>query len=380
MEEETDRMKADNLKSIIAVIFIMTALTAGSCSNRAGNAVKTSTESTGKASADLPASLIKMKSPAENDEFRLNDQVKISLEPAADEGILDSVRVSFDGKQVALLKSAPWECTVTGDFTGTTGRKPVKAVAYTAGKTQSVTRFVLIYSDSAPKRLGFRLISTYPHDPGAFTQGLFFHDGVLYEGTGQETGSTLRTAELETGRVIRQHTLDPSLFGEGITLFKDRIFQVTWQNKVGFVYNRSDFKQINKIYYQGEGWGLTTIGDKIVRSDGSNILYFHEPEMFDAVSRLEVYDNEKKVDQLNELEYINGEIWANIWMTDLIARIDPLTGKVNSYVDLTRLFPEAKRREVNADVLNGIAWDHLSGRIFVTGKRWPALYEIEVIE
>lgn len=380
MEEETDRMKAENLKSIITVIFIVTALMAGSCSNRAGNAVKTSTESKGKASTDLPASLIMMKAPAENEECRLNTEVRISLEPVADAGTLDSVRITFDGKQVAVLLSAPWECIVPGDFTGMTGRKPVKAVAYTSGTTQSVTRFVIIYSDSAPKRFSYKLVNSYPHDPGAFTQGLFFHDGILYEGTGQETGSTLRTAELETGRVIRQHTLDPSLFGEGITLYNDRIFQVTWQNKVGFVYNRSDFRQINKIYYQGEGWGLTTIGDRIVRSDGTNILYFHEPEMFDAVSRLEVYDNEKKVDQLNELEYINGEIWANIWMTDLIARIDPLTGKVNSYVDLSRLFPEAKRREVNADVLNGIAWDKLTGRIFVTGKRWPGLYEIKVIE
>ena len=380
MEEETDRMKAENLKSIITVIFIVTALMAGSCSNRAGNAVKTSTESKGKASTDLPASLIMMKAPAENEECRLNTEVRISLEPVADAGTLDSVRITFDGKQVAVLLSAPWECIVPGDFTGMTGRKPVKAVAYTSGTTQSVTRFVIIYSDSAPKRFSYKLVNSYPHDPGAFTQGLFFHDGIIYEGTGQENGSTLRTAELETGRVIRQHTLDPSLFGEGITLYNDRIFQVTWQNKVGFVYNRSDFRQINKIYYQGEGWGLTTIGDRIVRSDGTNILYFHEPEMFDAVSRLEVYDNEKKVDQLNELEYINGEIWANIWMTDLIARIDPLTGKVNSYVDLSRLFPEAKRREVNADVLNGIAWDKLTGRIFVTGKRWPGLYEIEVIE
>lgn len=373
-------MKADNLKAITTVIFLVTALLTGACSSRAGNAVKTSTESKGNTNQDIPARLIKMTAPAENEEYKLNAQVKISLEPEADAGVLDSVRVSFDGKQVAILKSAPWECTVTGDFTGQTGRKPVKAVAYTTDKTQSVTRFVILYSDSAPKRFGYRLVNTYPHDPGAFTQGLFYHDGVLYEGTGQETGSTLRTAELETGRVIRQHTLDPSLFGEGITLYNDRIFQVTWQNKVGFVYGLSDFKLINKIYFQGEGWGLTTIGDRIVRSDGSNILYFHEPEMFDAVSRLEVYDNEKKVDQLNELEYINGEIWANIWMTDLIARIDPKTGKVNSYVDLSRLYPEAKRREVNADVLNGIAWDQLTGRIFVTGKRWPNLYEIEVIE
>ena len=150
----------------------------------------------------------------------------------------------------------------------------------------------------------------------AFTQGLIYDNGALLEGTGQETGSTLREVELETGKVIRQHNLDASLFGEGITLYHDRIYQVTWQNKVGFVYDKSDFKLINKIYYSSEGWGLTTVNDKIVMSDGTNVLYFYEPEMFTVVSKIEVYDNEKKVDKLNELEYINGEIWANIWMTD----------------------------------------------------------------
>lgn len=373
-------MKADTLKSILSIVLTAAALVAGSCSNRAGNAVKSVTDIKAKNNQELPAGLIRMNSPAENAAFKLNDLVKISLEPEADAGPPDSVKVFYDGKQVSVLESAPWECTVTGDFTGTTGRKPVKAVAYTTGLTQSVTRFIIIYSNSAPKRLGYRLVRTYPHDPGAFTQGLFFHEGIMYEGTGQESGSTLRTVELESGKVIRQHNLDASLFGEGITLYGDRIFQVTWQNKVGFVYGLSDFRLINKIYYQGEGWGLTTMDDRIVRSDGTNILYFHEPDMFDALSRLEVYDNEKKVDQLNELEYINGEIWANIWMTDLIARIDPKSGRVNSYVDLSRLFPEAKRQEVNADVLNGIAWDKTKGRIFVTGKRWPNLYEIEVTE
>lgn len=373
-------MKADTLKSTIAVLLAATALLAGSCSNRAGNAVKSATDTKTKNNQELPASLIRIKLPAENAGYRLNEPVKISLEPEKDAGTPDSVKVFFDGKQVAVLVSAPWEFTVTGDLTGMTGRKPVKAVAYTTDKTQSVTRFVVIYSNSAPKRLAYRLVRTYPHDPGAFTQGLFFHEGILYEGTGQESGSTLRAVEPETGRVIRQHNLDPSLFGEGITLYDDRIFQVTWQNKVGFVYGKSDFRLINKIYYQGEGWGLATIGDRIVRSDGTNVLYFHEPKMFDAVSRLEVYDHERKVDQLNELEYIDGEIWANIWMTDLIARIDPKSGKVNSYVDLSRLFPENKRQEVNADVLNGIAWDQNGGRIFVTGKRWPNLYQIEVIE
>ena len=209
-----------------------------------------------------------------------------------------------------------------------------------------------------PKRYSYKVINTYPHDKDAFTQGLFYDNGLLYEGTGQETGSTLREVELETGKVLRQLNLDPSLFGEGITLYKDRIYQVTWQSTRWdlFMINPTS-DMINKIYYQTEGWGLTTMNDRIVMSDGSNILYFFEPEMFNAVSRIEVYDNEKKVDQLNELEYINGEIWANIWMTDLIARIDPLSGKVNSYIDLSALYPESKRSEDNADVLNGIAWD-----------------------
>ena len=201
----------------------------------------------------------------------------------------------------------------------------------------------------------------------------------MFEGTGQETGSTLREVELETGKVIRQHNLDASLFGEGITLYKDRIYQVTWQNKVGFVYDKSDFKLINKIYYSTEGWGLTTINDKIVMSDGTNVLYFFEPEMFTVVSKIEVYDNEKKVDKLNELEYINGEIWANIWMTDLIARIDPVSGKVLGYIDLKGLLPESDRT-ADTDVLNGIAYDNKSNRIFVTGKLWPKLFEIKVTE
>jgi glutamine cyclotransferase len=203
---------------------------------------------------------------------------------------------------------------------------------------------------------------------------------MLYEGTGQEAGSSLREVELQTGRVIRQHNLDPSLFGEGITLFRDMIYQVTWTNKVGFVYDISTFDVLNKIYYSTQGWGLTTIGDKIVMSDGTNVLYFFDPELFTVISRLEVYDDKEKVDQLNELEYIEGEIWANIWQTNLIARIDPSSGKINSYVDLSTIFPQQKRIEVNADVLNGIAYDAVNRRIFITGKRWPKLYEIEVIE
>jgi glutamine cyclotransferase len=166
---------------------------------------------------------------------------------------------------------------------------------------------VIVYSDVDPVTRSYKVIHTYPHDINAFTQGLFYDNGLLYEGTGQETGSSLREVELETGNVIRQHNLEASLFGEGITLYEDRIYQVTWTSKVGFVYNKSDFRVLNKFYYQTQGWGLTTMNNMIVMSDGSNVLYFFKPEMFEAVSRIEVYDNEKMVDQLNELEYINGD-------------------------------------------------------------------------
>lgn len=375
-------MKAEYPRYILSVLFVIIVSWTLSCSSRRSNTQKSDNNIPELKRTEVAVNLIKMTAPAENEEHRLNDQVKVSLSELTGNGQkrVDSVKIFFDGRVTAVLTSAPWECLVGSSFTGTTGRKSVKAVAYSNNKTQSVTRFVIIYSDIVPERYSYRVVNSYPHDSEAFTQGLFYDKGLLYEGTGQESGSSLREVELETGRVLRQLNLEPSLFGEGITLYSDRIYQVTWTSKVGFVYNKSDFRVLNRIYYQTQGWGLTTMDDRIVMSDGSNVLYFHEPEMFDAVSRIEVYDNEKKVDQLNELEYINGEIWANIWMTDLIARIDPVTGRVNSYVDLSRLFPEAKRREVNADVLNGIAYDAEGQRIFVTGKRWPGLYEIRINE
>jgi len=371
-------MKPDFPRYLAPVFFILLVSWIISCSGRPGNLTK---PSAGPAeSGNVAPDLIKIKSPSENAEYKLNEQVNVTIVPGNSGKSIDSVKVFFDGKEVSVLRSAPWECSVGSSFTCFTGRKSVKAVAYSSEEIQSVTRFVIVYSDVDPVTRSYKVIHTYPHDNNAFTQGLFYDNGLLYEGTGQETGSSLREVELETGNVIRQHNLEASLFGEGITLYEDRIYQVTWTSKVGFVYNKSDFRVLNKFYYQTQGWGLTTMNNMIVMSDGSNVLYFFKPEMFEAVSRIEVYDNEKMVDQLNELEYINGEIWANIWMSDLIARIDPLTGKVNSYIDMSPLFPVSKRNEVNADVLNGIAYDASGNRIFVTGKRWPKLYEIKITE
>jgi glutamine cyclotransferase len=374
-------MRPNEYFGYIVLVLLMLLITwTISCSGRPGKTIEEKPEPVITETEQQTERLIKILSPSENEEYKTGNQIKISLAPEVNARPPDSVKIHFDGRQVSVLKSAPWEYTVPSGLTGTTGRKSVKAVGYRNKRFQTITLFIIVFSDIIPKNNGFKIVHTYPHDSEAFTQGLFYDNGFLYEGTGQEAGSSLREVEIESGKVLRQLHLKSSLFGEGITLYGNRIYQVTWQNKVGFVYDKNTFRQINKIYYQTQGWGLTTMSDKIVMSDGSNVLYFFEPELFTVVSRIEVYDHEKKVDQLNELEYINGEIWANIWMSDLIARIDPATGKVNSYINLTTLYPEARRRETGSDVLNGIAYDPQGKRIFVTGKRWPKLYEIRITE
>jgi len=373
-------MKHNHMKylSLLSLLLILNWII--SCSGRSVETGKRSAEPVITETAEADIRLIRMKSPEENAEFRLGDQIKIVLTTETIGPSPDSVQISYDGKTVATLRSAPWEYAIHSSLTTATGRKSLKATAYRGGKIRTtITRFMIILSDVVPERYSYRVVNSYPHDNKAFTQGLFYDKGVLYEGTGQETGSTLREVELATGKVIRQLNLSSELFGEGITLWKDRIYQVTWTSKVGFVYDKSTFKQINRIYYQSEGWGLTTMGDRIVMSDGTNVLYIIEPEMFTVVSRLEVYDNEKMVDQLNELEYINGEIWANIWTSDLIARIDPLSGKLLGYVDLKGILNDPETNTA-ANVLNGIAYDSNGNRIFVTGKNWPKLFEIRVTE
>ena len=373
-------MKINYLKYLIILPFCLLIAWTLSCSGRSGEGREVKPETVSSVVDDAPVKLVKIVTPEENDDFRLKQIIDVELELVLKNRPPDSVTVFYDSKPVKVLKSEPWKCAVPGDMVNATGRKALKIIAYKDGRMQNpVARFLVIYSDIVPEINRFRIVNSYPHDRKAFTQGLFYDKGSIYESTGQETESSLREVELVTGRVLRQLNLDASLFGEGITLYNGMIFQVTWRNKVGFIYEKETFKQVNKIYYPTEGWGLTTSGEHIIMSDGTNILYNYEPAMFTSVSRIEVYDNEKKVDNLNELEYINGEIWANIWMEDRIARIDPASGKVKAYIDLTSLFP-SNERNAEAEVLNGIAYDNSGKRIFVTGKRWSKLFEISIIE
>jgi glutaminyl-peptide cyclotransferase len=226
---------------------------------------------------------------------------------------------------------------------------------------------------------GYRVVNEYPHDPDAFTQGLVYLDGDLLEGTGLEGRSSLRRVDLETGEIIESIQLDSDYFGEGIAVLDDRVFQLTWRTEICFVYDLATFEEQTTHDYQTEGWGLTTDGEKLIMSDGTNRLYFRDPETFAEIGYVDVEDDGTPVERLNELELVDGEIWANVWRTDLIARIDPATGDVTGWIDLTGLLDVDELEDRPVDVLNGIAYDAENDRVFFTGKLWPTLFEIDVV-
>ena len=222
----------------------------------------------------------------------------------------------------------------------------------------------------------FELVRSYPHDPQAFTQGLVFLDGVLYEGTGLNGRSGIRRVRLENGEVLKVQKLEDQHFGEGIAVVGDSIVQLTWKSGVGFVYDRNTFQRTKTFNYPGEGWGLTYDGTRLIMSDGTATLRFLDPKSLKEIGRLEVRDGGRPVEQLNELEVVKGEIYANVWNTDRIARISPKTGAVLGWIDLTGIL--SPRDPASTDVLNGIAYDAAKDRLFVTGKLWPRLFEIRV--
>jgi glutamine cyclotransferase len=220
------------------------------------------------------------------------------------------------------------------------------------------------------------VVESYPHDPHAFTQGLEYYDGYLYESTGRSGQSTLRRTVLETGAIVNQVNLPSEYFGEGLTIFRGKIYQLTWLSKIGFIYDVRTFRRIGEFHYESEGWGLTHDDASLILSDGSNKLQFIDPTSFKIVRTLEVYAGNVAVTNLNELEYIDGEIFANVWHSARIARIDPRSGQVLAWIDLASVVARSKHEP--EDVLNGIAYDAKRRRLFVTGKNWAEILEIKV--
>ena len=226
-------------------------------------------------------------------------------------------------------------------------------------------------------RYGYQILNIFPHDPDAFTQGLEFHDGKLLESTGQEGKSSLRSVELETGKVLKKVDVPSPFFAEGITLLNGKIYQLTWQHQLGFIYDYETFQKTGQFSYTGEGWGLTNDGRSLILSDGTNRLKFLDPDSFRVTKTIAVLDGKTPINELNELEYVQGEIYANIWHNNRVVMINPETGRVTGWIDLTGLLPQNEVQDEEA-VLNGIAHDERTGRLFVTGKLWPRLFEIRL--
>jgi glutaminyl-peptide cyclotransferase len=275
-------------------------------------------------------------------------------------------RLKFKLLLILTLAALPSLTSPPHTMAALTGQSPAVA----ASRPQISKDGIPIYT--------FAVARTYPHDPEAFTQGLLFHDGYLYESTGLWGKSTVRQVELETGKVLRSHDLPASFFGEGLALWQDRLIQLTWKNQVALIYRKKDFSPLGHFTYPTEGWGLTGDGVHLIMSDGSSTLRFLDPDTFHIVRSIEVRSGTQSVRKINELEFIRGEIYANIWKTDYIARISPDTGQVVGWIDLRGLLPEEDRTARTAE-LNGIAWDAGNDRLFVTGKRWPKLFEIRLV-
>lgn len=223
----------------------------------------------------------------------------------------------------------------------------------------------------------YKIIHVFPHDPTSFTEGLEYHDGFLYESTGIERKSVLRKVRLETGAPLQQIHLPPQIFGEGITVIHSKIFQLTYQTEIGYIYDFASFRLLNTFKYQGEGWSLTNDGANIYMDDGTAQIRVWDPNSMHELRRITVHDGVHPVDRVNEMEWVRGEIYANIWQTDRIARISPSDGRVLGWIDLKGILPPSERQGV--DVLNGIAYDAAGDRLFVTGKLWPKLFEIKVV-
>ncbi|HEY1806154.1 MAG TPA: glutaminyl-peptide cyclotransferase [Terracidiphilus sp.] len=245
-------------------------------------------------------------------------------------------------------------------------------------RTLTVIAIFAAAASSAVAADGYRVVHTYPHDPQAYTQGLLFEDGNLYESTGLNGRSSLRMVDLQTGRVLQKADVPPNYFAEGLASWGSTLIQLTWQSHIAFVYDRFSFRLLHTFTYTGEGWGLTQDGKNLILSDGTSVLQFFDPATFREVRHIDVKDHGTPIAQLNELEYVHGEIYANVWHTDRIVRISPANGRVLGWIDLSGLLAPGEVSDPEA-VLNGIAWDAAHDRLFVTGKLWPKLFEIKIV-
>ena len=327
--------------------------------------------------ASVRPSITRVTSPKNGTIITCGDSVKFSLTPPVTGNKVDSVVITAGKNPVLRLKGKTDGYWHSGK--NKVGQITLKIqVYYNDSLEESHAASLVILSDVVPQKYTCRVISQYPHDADAYTQGLIYENGKLFESTGLEEKSSIRIVNISTGKPEKMVALGKEFFGEGIALFKDQIYQVTYKSQVGFIYDKNTLEQIRSFDYQiREGWGLTTDGQYLVMSDGSSQLYFIEPEFFTQVDKIDVFDDKGMIPSLNELEFIHGKILANVYGESYIVMIDPGSGKVLGKLDLKSLLPKGSAGDLDR-VLNGIAYNPQTGHLYVTGKHWPVLYEISV--
>jgi len=326
--------------------------------------------------------IAQLKSPQNNQIVKRGEAIDIALnlkEGAAD--MVDSIVVYINDKRTTIIDKAKPELHLPMEKVNLGRAKMIVMVFKNDGSQENKLAMLKILSGIIPKNYGYKVLKSYPHNKTSYTQGLIWHNGFLYESTGQRGFSKLLKVNLETGKAEKEFDLDDSFFGEGLTLWQDKLIQITWTSQTGFVYDLETFTLKNHFNYAGEGWGITHNGEHLIMSNGSNEIAFLNPDNFKVVKTINVMDDKGQVDKLNELEYINGEIWSSYYAYEVykIVRINPETGEVIGYVDLSGILAETDKH-LDIDVLNGIAYDAENERLFVTGKNYPKLYEIEVFE
>ena len=312
--------------------------------------------------------------PESGTSYKLGEEFKVSVKT---ENLPDSIQYYTDGKLVATKKDTSNISINTSDLA--LGSRVIIAKVFFEGKEEEIQSSITILTSKVPKQFGFNVLQTYKHDVSSYTQGLEYHDGIFYESDGEYGASSLRKVSVD-GKVLKQIDLDKRYFAEGITVIGNKILMLTYKEKVMFEYDKNTFELLRTIPYNhaDEGWGLAFDGNIIYNTDGTNRIFKLNKETYQPEGFIEVYDDKGPVNYLNEMEWIDGKIYANIYTSDLIAIIDPKTGEVEAYINLMGIRSDAVEDE-SQDVLNGIAWDAKGKRLFVTGKKWPKLFEIKPI-
>jgi len=323
--------------------------------------------------------IFKFIKPDNTSRLRIGDNLAIEFRSLSDSDKIDSIKVNIDNKYIASLKEKEFKMQWTTK-NSLLGFANIQAISFSKNKsTDTISTSVNIFPGDEPINYTYKVIKTYPHSRNAYTQGLIFEKGYFYESDGEYGKSALRKVKLETGESIKIISYDRKIFSEGIAIFNGQIFQLTWKEKTCYVYNKETFELIKKLNFNiEEGWGLEFDGQNFLMTDGSNVIYQMEPESFTQVGKIEVMDENGPVIRLNELELIKGMLYANIYLTDNVVIIDPASGKVCGRIDFSGLLLKTDFKE-NTDVLNGIAWDKSSGHLFITGKNWPKLFEVEIV-